>query len=131
MAGSAHMGSSARGSPLPSGGTAEVTPVDPLDVLESALRDAFSSLMTLVDEEDAVLLYRCSRLAEASPLLLESCDQRRTAIEEGLADKCERSSASSHEYGVPYSLGYNMSYSFDREVSSTGSYVSEVHSTDI
>jgi len=68
----------------------EATAVDPLDVLESALRDAFSFLMTLLDEEDAVLLYRCRRLAEASPLLLESCDQRRSAIEEGIADKCER-----------------------------------------
>ena len=46
--------------------------------------------MTLVDEEDAVLLYRCSRIAQHSPLLLESCDMRRTAIEEGLAERCER-----------------------------------------
>ena len=77
----------------PTGGSFSASPeppADPLEVLESALRDAFATLMTLVDEEDAVLLYRCSRLAEASPLLLESCDQRRSAIEEGLADKCER-----------------------------------------
>ena len=76
--------------PLLPKSTSEATAVDPLDVLESALRDAFSFLMTLLDEEDAVLLYRCRRLAEASPLLLESCDQRRSAIEEGIAEQCER-----------------------------------------
>ena len=59
-------------------------------ILEAALREAFGTLMTLVDEEDAVLLYRCSRIAQHSPLLLESCDMRRTAIEEGLAERCER-----------------------------------------
>ena len=54
-------------------------------VIEAMLRDLFSSTMTLINEEDAVLLYRCTRLAESSPLLLECCDVRRTAIEDGLA----------------------------------------------
>ena len=61
--------------------------VKPLEVLEAALREVFVKMMTLVDEEDAVLLYRCTRLAEASPLLLEACDQRRLSIEDGLAEK--------------------------------------------
>ena len=65
----------------------EDTHSGPLDVLEGALREAFSELMQLTDEEDAVLLYRCTRLAESSPLLLEACDKRRHAIESGLADK--------------------------------------------
>ena len=65
----------------------EPAPQDPLEVLESALREVFTTLMTLVDEEDAVLLYRCTRIAEASPLLLEACDQRRASMEDGLADK--------------------------------------------
>ena len=57
-------------------------PSAPLEVLESALREIFTKMMSLVDEEDAVLLYRCTRIAEASPLLLESCDQRRAAMED-------------------------------------------------
>ena len=61
-----------------------------LQVVESALRDAFVIMMSLVDEEDAVLLYRCTRLAEASPLLLEACDRRRTSMEEALSEKCSR-----------------------------------------
>ena len=64
--------------------------VEPLEILEAAMQDAFVAAMTLVDEEDAVLLYRCSRLAEASPLLLESCDLRRKAREEGLAERCQQ-----------------------------------------
>lgn len=59
----------------------------PVEVLEGALREVFIKMMSLVDEEDAVLLYRCTRLAESSPLLLEACDQRRAAMEDGLADK--------------------------------------------
>ena len=61
-----------------------------LRILEAAMQEAFVAAMTLVDEEDAVLLYRCSRLASASPLLLESCDLRRKTIEEGLSDRCQQ-----------------------------------------
>ena len=62
-------------------------PSESLDgILEATLRELFSSVMTLVNEEDAVLLYRCTKLAETSPLLLEACDLRRVAIEDALAD---------------------------------------------
>ena len=60
---------------------AAAAPPAPLEVLETALREVFSSVMSLIDEEDAVLLYRCTRIAEASPLLLESMDQRRASLE--------------------------------------------------
>ena len=54
---------------------------------EASMRSAFSLIMNLVDEEDAVLLYRCNRIAESSPLLLETMDMRRAAIEVALADR--------------------------------------------
>ena len=61
-----------------------------LTVLEACLRDVFSSCMTLIDEEDAVLLYRCTRIAESSPLLLESCEMRRTTLEQAFADRLDQ-----------------------------------------
>ena len=87
--GSPPPGSPPPGSPPPPGSRTGESPdaQDPLEVLESALRESFTSVMSLVDEEDAVLLYRCTRIAEASPLLLEACDRRRAAMEEGLAGK--------------------------------------------
>ena len=36
------------------------------EIIEDMLRDAFTQMMTIVDEEDAVLLYRCTRIAESS-----------------------------------------------------------------
>ena len=46
-----------------------------------------------IDEEDAVLLYRCKKLAETWPVLLEACDLRRAALEESLT---QRTNASFH-----------------------------------
>ena len=48
--------------------------------LHSTLQAALDAATAVVDEEDAVLLYRCNRLAESCPDLLEACDLRRSAI---------------------------------------------------
>jgi len=48
--------------------------------LHHAMQAALDAVMSVVDEEDAVLLYRCNRLAESCPDLLEACDLRRSSI---------------------------------------------------
>ena len=55
-----------------------------LTPLQQTLQTALDVTLTALDEEDAVLLYRCTRIAEASPQLLEACDMRRTTLHQTL-----------------------------------------------
>lgn len=48
--------------------------------IHRTMQAALDAALTVIDEEDAVLLYRVTRLAESSPELVEATDMRRTAI---------------------------------------------------
>eukprot|EP00965_Chrysotila_dentata_P092482 3051872-Pleurochrysis_carterae.AAC.1 len=50
-------------------------------------QEMFVAAMAAIDEEDAVMLYRCSKLAESSPLFLEAVDMRRRSMEKTLAER--------------------------------------------
>jgi hypothetical protein len=60
-----------------------------LSLVEDGLVVEFiEAAMTLIDEEDAVLLYRCNPLAESSPpLLVEAVSMRRTTLEDALTER--------------------------------------------
>ena len=60
-------------------------------VLDDQLEEVMTLAMRVVDEEDAAFLYRCTKLAESSPLLQEAADRRRTAIERAMRDQLARS----------------------------------------
>ena len=45
-------------------------------VLDDQLEEVMTLAMRVVDEEDAAFLYRCTKLAESSPLLQEAADVR-------------------------------------------------------
>lgn len=59
-------------------------------LIAAAQADALSLALDVTDEEDAVLLYRCTALAERSPLFLEAVDHRRRAIDQALTSGFER-----------------------------------------
>ena len=49
-------------------------------LMAAAKEDSLRLALSVTDEEDAVMLYRCTRLAERSPILLEAVDHRLSLI---------------------------------------------------
>ena len=56
--------------------------------IERAQDDVLESALAVHDEEDAVFLYRCTKLAEKNPDLLNAIEMRRaTMADDALADR--------------------------------------------